>query len=47
MSSAEVYQPASCGGEAVAMRISLTMLMGLAAYFVWASTVADLIAARR
>lgn len=47
MSSAEVYQPASCGGEAVAMRISLTMLMGLAAYFVWATTVADLIAVRR
>ncbi len=47
MSSAEVYQPDSSGGDAVSMRVSLTMLMGLAAYFVWASTVADLIAVRR
>jgi len=29
------------------MRVSLTMLMGLAAYIVWASTFADMIAVRR
>ena len=47
MSSAEVYQPDSSWVEAPGMRVSLTMLMGLAGYFVWASTLADLIAVRR
>ena len=47
MSSAEVYPPDSWCVEALGMRVSLTMLMGLAGYFVWASTLADLIAVRR
>ena len=47
MLSAEVYPADSWRVEPRGMRVSLTMLMGLAGYFVWASTLADLIAVRR